>query len=146
MVRLTDTRTIVAYRTQAARIQELSQTALIDHGGDSYTSTAVRPDESVGRFGQEAPVNINPLNSVRPPQTTTPVDNAAAKNVESSKLAAPTDEVTLSSEAIRIAESEQSPSLREARIAQIQAEIEAGTYDTEERFDAAVEQMLKKIL
>lgn len=53
------------------------------------------------------------------------------------------DEVTISAEALTA--SRNSSSLRARRLADIKAAIEAGTYETEDKLEAAVDRMLQEI-
>lgn len=54
----------------------------------------------------------------------------------------PSDRVELSDRARYLAKLQQVPAVRQGLIDQVRAQIEAGTYDTPERFDAAVDGLI----
>lgn len=58
----------------------------------------------------------------------------------------PQDELTLSTEGTQALEgAAKTPSLREARLAQIKAAIDAGTYDTDDKMELALSRMFERI-
>ena len=57
---------------------------------------------------------------------------------------APRDEIHISSEARQLDELSRTAAMRQERIAQIQQEIAAGTYDTPEMMDKALDRFLEK--
>lgn len=143
--------TIVAYRTQAARVTELAKIALPESQDRAYTSVSERREgHSVGK-AMEARVNINPLSSIRSTPATTSTGQVNPQRSESSaKTTSPNDEVTFSPEAQETlsveSKSNADVEIRAERLAQIRAEIEAGTYDTDARFEAAIERMFDKLV
>lgn len=58
---------------------------------------------------------------------------------------APTDTVEFSSEANLISQVHNLPEIRSDRVAQLRAEIAAGTYETEDKLDAALDRLLDEI-
>ena len=121
MVRASNDPTIISFRMNAAATAELP---------------AGRPTAYTSHT--KADMNIRGINPTTAPQNrTAPVGGTVRPG-----LASPTDEVTISAEA---REAVAGVSLRERRLADIKASIEAGTYDTEERFAAAFGRMLDDI-
>ena len=77
---------------------------------------------------------------------------APTRSVERDQSSSPSrvsrsgDLVDLSADAARYLERlRQVPAIREELVSGVRAEIEAGTYDTAERFDAAVESLLRDL-
>ena len=68
--------------------------------------------------------------------------NVSAPSVPNSL--APQDEVQLSESAKLLDQISQTPSLRQERIAEIQKAIAEGTYDTDEKLDAAINRMFNQ--
>ncbi|MBI1313230.1 hypothetical protein GC176_18210 [bacterium] len=88
---------------------------------------------SIGPIGSGQPVRrINQPSEQQAPQEARPVS--------------PTDELELSSVDSAAAEVELQNQFRAVRLEQIRQQIEAGTYDTPEKFDAAVNRMLEQLL
>ena len=81
--------------------------------------------------------NTNPIKPIKQPEN---IEKAA----ESSSVQ-PQDEVEISNAGKMLNKLNQSSELHSARLAQIKAEIEAGTYDTEEKLEAAMERLLGEI-
>lgn len=150
MVRSINTRSIVSFQTAASSNREAAQAALIATGGQAYTLGNDRGKGFSVATISEADVNINPVPSIGSvsPARTSKVE-AAPTSPARSQLVSPTDEVSISPEAQAVLSAGDvagnEPSLRAERLAQIQAEIEAGTYDTDAKFDAAVERMIDKL-
>lgn len=63
---------------------------------------------------------------------------------QSPAISSPTDELEIS-DAARMMESLPDSEVRAARLAQIRAEIEAGTYDTDAKLEAALGRMLQSL-
>jgi anti-sigma28 factor (negative regulator of flagellin synthesis) len=55
------------------------------------------------------------------------------------------DELDISPEADFVAQARDLPEIREDRVAQIRAQIEAGTYETSAKLDAALSRLLDEI-
>lgn len=85
----------------------------------------------IGGVGRTAP-----LSGARPA--------AGVESPTSADALAPQDEVQISSEARKLDELSRTQAIRQERIAQIQQEIAAGTYDTPEKMDAALDRFLDK--
>lgn len=79
----------------------------------------------------------SPVNPLRGPSEVKPEEPASAL--------APQDEVQISSVGKMLDDISRTPGIREERIAQIKAEIEAGTYDTPEKLELALSRMLDQI-
>lgn len=86
---------------------------------------------AVGGTGAIRPAQLAPAQG--------PVSTAA------SGLTAPQDEVQISSAARALGQLEQAGQIHEARLAEIRAAIADGTYETAEKIEAAVENLLKAI-
>jgi len=78
-----------------------------------------------------------------------PADRASpakpAEQLRAAEALSPTDEVEISAMGRLLDDASRMPGVREQRLAQIRAEIEAGTYDTPERLEAAVDRMLREL-
>ena len=79
----------------------------------------------------------SPINQV--PQT------PETKPATESKPVSPRDEVEISSAGKMLDSLSQSPEIRAERLAQIKSEIDAGTYETPEKLEAALEKLLAEI-
>ena len=55
------------------------------------------------------------------------------------------DELDISSEADFVAQARDLPEIREERVAQIRAQIQAGTYETADKLDRALDRLLDEI-
>ena len=82
---------------------------------------------SVGGVGPIRPAELQPVSEVAPPPT---------------GIEMPVDEVEFSAAAQMLEKLSQDPQVRAARLAEIQAQIAAGTYETPEKLEAAVARML----
>ena len=91
-------------------------------------------------------MEVNSAASVGGAQPINPVQNVseAAKPTEATSVS-PQDTVEISSAGRMLETLSQSPEIRPERLAQIKAEIEAGTYETPEKLDAALEKLLDEI-
>lgn len=78
-----------------------------------------------------------PVKAVQPPIE-------VAKTSEA-KPAAPRDELDISAAGKTLEDLSRSPEVRTERLAQIKAAIDAGTYDTDEKLNAALEKLLGEI-
>lgn len=76
---------------------------------------------------------------------TGPHRTAGVSGTESTSRSQPTDELTLSPEAEAISQSRDSSGIRMDRVSQLRAEIAAGTYETDEKLDAALSRMFDEI-
>lgn len=85
--------------------------------------------------------DINPI--ARPQQTT--LDGLAKPSRVSTDTQAPArggDRVELSNQARLLSKLKQLPEIREGLVNSVKSQIEAGNYDTEERFDTALNNLL----
>lgn len=74
-----------------------------------------------------------------------PIQPSAASGVAAaapSGLQAPQDEILISDAARSLSEMQMDPQVRAARLAEIKTAIDAGTYDTPQRLEAAIEKMI----
>lgn len=84
-----------------------------------------------------------PMNSPRPvnrplvPQQTTQGPKPASVT--------PQDEVDISSVGRTMEDISKSPDIRQARLAQIKAAIDDGTYESQEKFDIAMSKLMERI-
>jgi negative regulator of flagellin synthesis FlgM len=70
---------------------------------------------------------------------------AAPRPAETTGPATPTDQLDISREAELISQLRDIPDIRAARVAHIRAQIEAGTYETADKLELAVEHLLNEI-
>lgn len=107
-------------------------------GVDSFTEIKARLTagsdhmdvNGIGGIGRTAP-----LNATRP---------AGSIDAPAADALSPKDEVQISDAARMMDELNRTSGIREERIAQIQQEIADGSYDTDEKLDAALERFLDK--
>jgi negative regulator of flagellin synthesis FlgM len=86
----------------------------------------------LGSIGASAPIGRTaPSSASEKPAAATP--------------AAPRDEVEISSLGRMLDDASRTPGVREQRLAQIKAAIEAGTYETPEKLQLALDRMLDQI-
>lgn len=123
MVSAIHNRTVAATSFASAEAAKLT---LIGENGRSY-------DEAV-------------IGSVSPAATATPAAAGPQPAAPATQphLHAPVDELTLSDE-IGLDQAPAPDALRAARIDQIRAAIDAGTYETESRLEAAVDNLLDRL-
>lgn len=150
MVRPVNTRSIVAFRSPNNTTTHTSKSALITDAGREYTANTSRAIGTSAKQSLEATVNITPVTTTGTVSPAAPTSRPAeAAPAAGTKLTSPTDEVTFSAAAQEALAATDAPDagaqLRAERLAQIKADIEAGTYDTDAKFDAAVERMIDKL-
>ena len=86
------------------------------------------------------------MNQIHAPQAINPPHRPAASQAPSSTYsAAGADQVDISPEADFVAQARDLPEIREARVAEIRAQIEAGTYETGNKLDVALSRLLDEI-
>ena len=89
------------------------------------------------------------VSGIRPTGGSSPVNPVRAptevKSGEPASALAPKDEVEISSVGKMLDDISRTPGIREERIAQLKAEIEAGTYDTPEKMELALSRMLDQV-
>ena len=87
--------------------------------------------------------NINGLGSVNPLQQTTPLAKTAATDI-SSAATKPTlsDRLELSGTSSFLATLKAGGDFRADKVATVKAQIEAGTYETDDKFDAVSSKLL----
>ena len=85
--------------------------------------------------------DINPI--ARPPQTTfEQVSKPASSTTDASASTRTSDRVELSEQSLYLSKLKQLPEVREGLVNSIKSQIDAGNYDTEERFDTAINALL----
>ncbi|MEZ6047967.1 MAG: flagellar biosynthesis anti-sigma factor FlgM [Planctomycetaceae bacterium] len=67
------------------------------------------------------------------------------ENTSTQKTMAPVDQVEISDLGKLMNQSPENSEIREARLAQIKAEIDAGTYETPEKLEAALMKMIGRL-
>lgn len=87
--------------------------------------------------------NINGINSAGAPRPIQPTD--AAKVATSQKPAQASDSVEISFEAQIASKLAAVPDIREDLVADVKAQIQAGTYETMEKLDAAIANMIAEL-
>lgn len=91
-------------------------------------------------------MDVNSVGSVPRSVPLSPTRTPPAKDgLPASSLTSPQDEVEISLVARMFDELSQSSQVRTERLAQIKAQIEAGTYDTPEKLEMALQRMLAEI-
>jgi len=85
--------------------------------------------------------DINPI--TRPQQTAfDSVSKSAKSNGDTAAATRTGDRVELSEQARLLSKLKQLPEIREGLVNSVKSQIEAGNYDTDERFDTAINAML----
>ncbi|MGB1125225.1 MAG: flagellar biosynthesis anti-sigma factor FlgM [Phycisphaeraceae bacterium] len=85
--------------------------------------------------------DINPI--TRPQQTTfESASKRAASNGDTASATRSSDRVELSEQARLLSKLKQLPEVREGLVNSVKSQIEAGNYDTAERFDTAINALL----
>ena len=88
------------------------------------------------------------VNGPGPIHHSTPINQTTAPQREptqAAKPATPVDEVEISSAGRILEKASQSSAVRAERVAQIKAAIEAGTYETPEKLEAALDKLLDEL-
>jgi len=87
---------------------------------------------------------MNNVNGVQPPWAPRPVEptNSVAPNTPANPPGGVSDVVEISTAAALAAKVQEIPDIRAGLVAGVKREIEAGTYETPERIEAAVERLL----
>ena len=97
-------------------------------------------------------MQINGINGAQPVNPTNQVESAKA--TQSTSITNPTDQVEISAEAefsnqtvdmVNQLQINDLPEIRTDRVAQIREAIEAGTYETQDKLDIAVDRLLDEI-
>ena len=91
------------------------------------------------------PTNVHTAQAVNAPKATSATDQAAQTEPAVSNPAGGTDEVSISQEADMLSRIDDIPDIRQDRVDQIRAEIANGTYETDDKIDIAVSQLLDEI-
>lgn len=154
MVNAVATRSIVSFQIPANSAKAVADAALIAAGTQAYTTELGRGKGFAVSTSSEAGVKIQPVSTTGPvSRSSAPSSVAAPAQVsESSRVVQQPsgDQVEISPEIRELMAAgelnEPTTSLRSQRLAQIKAQIEAGTYDTEAKFDAAVERMIDELM
>ncbi len=90
-------------------------------------------------------MDVSGTGSVGGPGAVRPVHLGKAQAVNSAPapgVAVPKDEVVISDAARSLSGLSMDPQIRAARLAEIKSAIDAGTYDTPQRLEAAIEKMI----
>ena len=97
-------------------------------------------------------MQINGINGAQPVNPTNQVESAKA--TQAASITNPNDQVDISTEAelnsqtvelVNQLEIQDLPEIRTDRVAQIREAIEAGTYETQEKLDIAIDRLLDEI-
>lgn len=97
-------------------------------------------------------MQINGINGAQPVDPTNQVESAKA--TQSTSITNPTDQVEISAEAefsnqtvdmVNQLQIHDLPEIRTDRVAQIRQAIEAGTYETQDKLDIAIDRLLDEI-
>ena len=86
------------------------------------------------------PSNVHGPQPINPPHRT----QGAARSAGTSQTQQ-TDQLDISHEADMVSRAREIPSIRSERIAAIRAQIEAGTYETEQKLEIAVGRLLDEL-
>lgn len=115
----------------------------------SHGGAAGREDSSIEdtTTSAESPMDISGPGSVGGTGPVRPADVQSINNVSPTPpgIEIPVDEVEISAAAQMLERLSNDPRIREARLAEIQAQIAAGTYETPEKLEAAIMRMLSEI-
>ena len=85
---------------------------------------------------------VGPVQGTGPIRSTTPANAAAsAKPPEASAATTPKDELELSAAGVAMDRVGETPEMRAERLAQIKEAIDDGSYETDEKLDAALSRM-----
>ena len=87
-----------------------------------------------------------PMSLHGPHAINAPHRSKAAHPAEASKPAVPTDQLDISREAELVSQMRDVPDIRADKVAQIRAQIEAGTYETDEKLDIALDHLLNELV
>jgi negative regulator of flagellin synthesis FlgM len=89
-------------------------------------------------------MDVSGLGSVQgasPLRSATPANSASGKPAESSATTTPKDELELSAAGVAMDRVGETPEMRAERLAQIKEAIDDGSYETDEKLDAALSRM-----
>jgi negative regulator of flagellin synthesis FlgM len=89
--------------------------------------------------------HVHAAQPINAPHRTAPAGLSATQGPTSSPYAGGVDQLDISPEADFVAQTRDLPEIREDRVAQIRAQIEAGTYETPEKLDIALSRLLDEI-
>ncbi len=84
--------------------------------------------------------SANPLSPISRPESTPGVDKSQPVGP-----ATPKDEVEISAAGKMLDDASRTPGVREQRLAEIKAAIEAGTYETPEKLELALQRMVEQL-
>jgi negative regulator of flagellin synthesis FlgM len=84
--------------------------------------------------------SANPVSPVNRPESTPAVEKSQATGPVS-----PKDEVEISAVGKMLDDASRTPGIREQRLAEIKAAIEAGTYETPEKLELALARMVEQL-
>ena len=91
-------------------------------------------------------MDVRGLSSARPMSPVSrPEVTSAPTQTAPTGLASPRDEVEISSVGKLLDDASRTPGIREQRLAQIKSAIEAGTYETPEKLELALNRMLEDL-
>jgi negative regulator of flagellin synthesis FlgM len=88
------------------------------------------------------PAHLHGAQAINPPHHTTRVSRASEAHVSS---LAQVDQLDISHEADLVSRARELPAIRQQRVAEIRAEIAAGTYETDDKLNVALERLLDEI-
>ena len=125
----------------------LNRLPMVDY--DSVLFPVVNSVEGnrVDRHSKEGQINMD-VSGVGPASGGTPIRGIApttSQPVASPSVAAPRDELEISSAGKMLDRLSESPEVRAERLAQIKEAIENGTYDTDEKLEAALSRMFDSL-
>ena len=91
-------------------------------------------------------MQINGIGNVQGPQQIRPTQSIEQTKATEDAQLHTADQVEISAEADMISRVHELPEIRTDRVAEIRAQIEAGTYETEEKLDLAVGRLLDELV
>ncbi len=114
--------------------------------GDTPTDSNSLPPHPADSQTGSADMDVNGPGSVHgtSPIHSIPTAHEVERPADSSQ-AVPQDEIEISPAGKMLEELSQSPQIQAERLAQLKAAIEAGSYDTPEKLEAALERMIAEI-
>lgn len=88
------------------------------------------------------PAHLHGAQAINPPHHATRVSKASEAQVSS---LAQVDQLEISHEADLVSRARELPAIRQQRVAEIRAQIAAGTYETDDKLNVALERLLDEI-
>jgi anti-sigma28 factor (negative regulator of flagellin synthesis) len=129
-----------------ARKRPLSARRILRYDPAEATDRAIpKGDGGADSASGDADMEVSGAGFVGGTGAVRPIQPSSTSGVAASSAAglqAPQDEIMISDAAKSLSEMQMDPQVRAARLAEIRSAIEAGTYDTPQRLEAAIDKMI----